>query len=121
MVRAWGAAAFPGGETVALDGGDAQLDRFFDALLGALPPTQAKLMKLLLHALDAAALPLAGGAFTRLAPAEARSVFHALIDSDIAEVRGAVLGLTTLLGAGFTTHPEVAPGLARLHRCGYFA
>lgn len=57
MVRAWSAAAFPAGPTAALDGGDAALDRFFDALLGALPATQRKLMKLLLHALDSAALP----------------------------------------------------------------
>ena len=121
MVRAWSAAAFPAGPAAALDGGDAALDRFFDALLGALPATQRKLMKLLLHALDSAALPLAGGFFCGLGPTDARAVFHQLIEADLAEVRGATQGLTTLLGAGYTTHPTIAPQLAVLHRCGYMA
>lgn len=121
VVRAWAQAAFPGGESAALEGGEAALDRYFDALLGALPETQAKLMKVLLHAIEAGSLLLGGGRFTRLEEREARAVFHALVDHDVAEVRGAVLGLTTLLGAGYTTHPAVAPQLARLHRCGYSA
>lgn len=121
VVRAWAQAAFPGGESASLEGGDARLDRYFDALLGALPPTQAKLMKVLLHAIEAGSLLLGGGRFTRLEEPEARAVFHSLVGHELAEVRGAVLGLTTLLGAGYTTHPDVAPQLARLHRCGYSA
>ena len=46
VVRAVGAAAFPGGASIALHGRDADLDRFFDVLLLALPATQRKLLKL---------------------------------------------------------------------------
>jgi len=119
FVRAWAGAAFPGGDVLALDGADAGLDRFFDGVLAHMPDTQRKLLKLLLHALDTGSLALAGARFTRLDPQQARRVFHRLSAHDIAEVRGAVSGLTVLLGMGYTTHPEVSPVMARWHRCGY--
>ena len=119
FVRAWAGAAFPSGDTLAIDGGTAGLDHFFDTTLTHLPATQRKLIKLLLHALDTGSIAFAGHSFSQLSPAQARTVFHQLSDHDIAEVRGAASSLTVLLGMGYSTHPEVAPVMARWHRCGY--
>lgn len=119
FVRAWSAAAFPGGATLALDGGDASLDRFFDEVLTHLPGIQMSLLKLLMHALDSGSIAFAGQRFTQLPPQRAREVFHQVFAHDVAEVRGAAQSLTVLLGMGYSTHPEVAPTMARWHRCGY--
>ena len=119
FVRAWASAAFPPGETLSLDAGRAGLDHFFDATLTHLPETQRKLIKLLLHALNTGTVALRGSRFVSLSPVEARSVFHALSAHDLAELRGAASSLTVFLGMGYTTHPDVAPIMARWHRCGY--
>ncbi len=119
VVRAWAAAAFPGGEAVALDGGQAGLDHFFDGVLSHTPATQRKLLKVLLHAVNTGAVALCGARLTSLSGPDARTVFHRLSAHDVAEVRGAMSSLTVLLGMGYSTHPEVAPIMARWHRCGY--
>lgn len=119
VVRAVAGAAFPGGATIALHGKDADLDRFFDSLLLALPEMQRTLLKLLLHALEAGALASAGGRLTGLPEAEQRAFVMGLLQHPLAEVRGAVQGLVVLLGMGYTTHPTVAPVMSAWHRCGY--
>ena len=119
FVRAWASAAFPSGEVIALHGADAGLDRFFDGMLSSLPDTQRKLLKLLLNALDTSSIAIAGARFHQLSETDARQVFHRLNEHELAEVRGAVTGLTVLLGMGYSTHPQVAPVMARWHRCGY--
>lgn len=119
FVRAWAGAAFPPGPTLATDGATAGLDHFFDTTLTHLPDTQRKLLKLLLNALDTGVIALAGSRFTHLEPAAARRAYHHLFDHDLAELRGAAQSLTVLLGMGYTTHPDVAPAMARWHRCGY--
>ena len=119
FVRAWAGAAFPPGDTLAIDGGTAGLDHFFDATLLHLPAMQRKLIKLLLHALDTGSIAFAGRTFSQLPAVRARAVFHQLSAHDLAEVRGAASSLTVLLGMGYSTHPEVAPVMARWHRCGY--
>ncbi len=119
FVRAWAGAAFPSGDTLAIDGATAGLDHFFDTTLTHLPAMQRKLIKLLLHALDTGTIALAGRPFSQLPPARARAVFHELSAHDVAELRGAASSLTVLLGMGYSTHPEVAPVMARWHRCGY--
>jgi hypothetical protein len=119
IVRAWAAAAFPGGEAVALDGGQAGLDHFFDGVLTHTPAIQRKLLKVLLHAVNNGTLAMCGARLTTLPGPDARAVFHQLSAHEVAEVRGAMSGLTVLLGMGYSTHPEVAPIMARWHRCGY--
>lgn len=119
VVRAVGAAAFPGGPSIALHGRDADLDRFFDVLLLALPATQRKLLKLLLHALEYGAVLDQGGRLSALPEQQQRAFVMGLLGHPIAEVRGAMQGLVVLLGMGYTTHPEVAPIMATWHRCGY--
>ena len=119
FVRAWAGAAFPPGSTLDVDGATAGLDRFFDATLTVLPDTQRKLIKLLLHALDTGCIAFAGRRFTALPVDHARRVFHQLSEHDLAELRGAASTLTVLLGMGYSTHPDVAPVMARWHRCGY--
>jgi hypothetical protein len=119
VLRIIAGAAFPGGATVALDGAEAGLDRFFDELLGGLPEIQGQLLRLLLHALDSAAIADAGARLRDLEPAQARTFVTSLLSSDIAELRGAVTGLVILLGMGYTVHPQVSPYLSQFHRCGY--
>lgn len=119
VVRAVAAAAFPGGATIALGGGEADLDRFFDGLLLALPETQRNLLKLLLHALEHGAIVGAGGRLTHLPEVEQRAFVMGLINHELAEVRGAAMSLVVLLGMGYTTHPSVAPMISAWHRCGY--
>jgi len=119
VVRAVGAAAFPGGASIALHGRDADLDRFFDVLLLALPAMQRKLLKLLLHALEYGAVLDQGGRLSALPEERQRAFVMGLLAHPVAEVRGAVQGLVVLLGMGYTTHPEVAPIMSAWHRCGY--
>ena len=118
VVRAWAGAAFPPGAACPVDGATAGLDRFFDGVLAGLPPLQRDLLKLLLHAIDTGAIALEGARFTALPPAAARRAFHALVEAELAEVRGAALSLTVLLGTGYTVHPGTVATLSRLHLCG---
>lgn len=119
FVRAWAGAAFPPGDVLSTDGAEAGLDRFFDLTLTHLPDIQRSLLKLLIHALDTGSIAMAGASFTALSPTDARQAFHRFHAHDLAEVRGAAQSLTVLLGMGYTTHPDVAPTMARWHRCGY--
>ena len=121
FVRAFGGAAFPGGATVALDGSDAGLDHFYDALLDGMPEVTASLLRLLTHALDGAARLGGGGGFTALSRQAQQAHLEAWLQSDIAEVRGAISSLVVLLGMGYTIHPDVAPLMSQWHRCGYGA
>lgn len=119
FVRSFGAAAFPGGDFIALDGGSADMDRFFDALLDGMEPLTADLLKLLLQALQRATLPTHGASFTALSVSAQQDALMSWFKSDIADVRAAVTSFIVLLGMGYTTHPDVSPIMSQWHRCGY--
>jgi hypothetical protein len=119
VVRAVAAAAFPGGATIALGGGEAELDRFFDGLLLSLPEMQRSLLKLLLHALEHGAILAEGDRLSALPEGAQRAFVMGLLQHELAEVRGAAMSLVVLLGMGYTTHPTVAPMISAWHRCGY--
>lgn len=119
FVRAFSAAAFPGGAFISLDGGEADMDRFFDALLDGMEPLTADLLKLLAQALQRATLLTHGGVFTGLTVDERQEALMGWYHSDVADVRSAVTSFIVLLGMGYTTHPEVSPLMSQWHRCGY--
>lgn len=119
FVRGFAGAAFPAGPYIALSGADAGIDDFFDAVLDGMPDITADLLRLLMHALEHAPLPIHGGRFTMLPLDKQQHVLQGWLHHDIAEFRGAVSSLLVLLGMGYTTHPDVAPIMGAWHRCGY--
>lgn len=119
FLRAFSGAAFPGGDVIALSGADADIDRFFDAVLGGMPSLTADLLRLLMQALERAPLLEHGRPFTGLPQPTQQSVLRRWFTSDVAEIRGATSSLVVLLGMGYTTHPAVSPIMSAWHRCGY--
>jgi len=119
FIRVWSGVAFPPTRNITISGSDADLDRFFDELVGSMPETPAKLLRLLLHALDHASMPTHGSRFTDLAANQRSEVFESWTKADLAELRSATLSLALLLGMGWSIHPDVAPHMQRLHSCGY--
>lgn len=112
-------AAFPAGEHHHIDGQQASLDRFFDQFLGHLQPQNRSLLKLLLQATDRISLPFYGQYFSNLSSDEQQSCLEGLLNHQQHLVRSAYQSLIAILGMGYSTHPEMAEKLSRLHRCGY--
>ena len=119
FIRAWSGVAYPSTITVPIDGASANLDRFFDQLLGVTPSDTKALLKFLLHGLDALSVPTHGATFRTLERDSQRELFDTWIHSDSSMLRSAVQSLTILIGMGWSTHPEVAPTIQKLHKCGY--
>ena len=119
FLRAWSGVAFPATPTLPLAGEDAGLDRFFAAMLRHTPADAARLLRLLVNALDGATVISHGSSFTSLEPAEQATVFEDWTHSGVAHFRSATQSLVLLLGMGWSTHPEIAPHMRLLHSCGY--
>lgn len=119
FIRMWSNAAFPATETIPLSGATANLDRFFDETMAFMPDTPAKLLRLLLNAMDHASIPTHGTRFTDLDDDQRSALFESWTTADLAELRSATLSLTLLLGMGWSIHPEVVPHMKLLHNCGY--
>ena len=119
VVEAWADCLFPPGGVPPLAGADAGLSGYFDAMLGGLPPPKATQLKLLLHALDSLALAETGTALTALPRAERWRLARGWLTSSIAELRGATVAFSTLLGCGYTTHPDAAEVFGTWYGCGY--
>ena len=119
FVRAWSGAAFPATQTIPLAGSNAGLDRFFDQMLQSVPSEMENLLKLLLNGLDALPSPSHSASFRELTQSDQRDLFDSWSKSDVGAFRSAVQSLTLLLGMGWSTHPDVAPFMQKLHSCGY--
>ena len=119
FVRALSGAAFPAGDVITLSGADADLDRFFDAMLSGMPALTGDLLKLLIQALENLSVLLAGGRFTTLSMNTQQALVEGWLTNDQTELRSAVQSLVVLLSMGYTTHPEIAPLMSSWHRCGY--
>lgn len=119
FVEALADALFPPGGQPALAGADASLSYFFDDVLSTIPPGKAREFKLLLHALDALAAIEGGGTFQELDRETRWAIARSWITSPVPELRGATLGLSSLLGGGYTTHPSAAAFFSAWHGCGY--
>jgi Gluconate 2-dehydrogenase subunit 3 len=112
-------AAFPSGGDPALGGGEAGVSSYVDGILVAMEPTQSKLLRLSLHALDASTLPTHGSRFRKLPPEEAHAVFLGWISSDIVELRSAVTSVYLFVGMAYTSHPLISERLQGMFRCGF--
>ena len=121
VVRSVAGAAFPSGDTIGLDGGDANMDRFFDTLLSAMTSENRVLLKLLLEAVDRATVPTHASHFINLSIVERQRCVEGWLLHDNALFRGAIQSLIVLLGMGYTAHPTASTHLRRYFRCGFGA
>lgn len=112
-------AAFPAGGDPPLGGGEAGVSWFVDGILTAMEPTQAKLLRLSLHALDVSTIPTHGSYFQKLPATEAREVFSGWMRSDLVELRSTVTSIYLFVGMAYTSHPLISERLQGLFRCGY--
>jgi hypothetical protein len=119
IVEAFADALFPPGGEPSLAGADANLARWFDAVLEGMPSAKARELKLLLHALNNLARASGGSAFVDLDRADRAALNHRWLTSSTPEIRLAMLGLSTLIGCGYTTHPETAPYFTKWFGCRY--
>ena len=119
FIRAWGRCAFPPTPTIPLSAEEARLDRFFDSFSTVMPTDAARLIRLLLHALNAATLPTHGDHFIDLDVQSQEEIFETWTHTDMSEFRSATQSLTLLLGMGWSIHPSVAPMMQKMHSCGY--
>ena len=119
FVQALSEAWMPPGGTPALSGADANLGQWFDELLTHMAPNQQTLLKLLLQVLDDTPLLTDAGRYTTLDLPRRIELLVGWMQSSNALFRAAIAGVIVLIGMGWTTHPEVAPGLAPMFRCGW--
>lgn len=115
------AAVFPGGSALALDGGAAQLDHFFDSLLQNLPEENSSLLKLLLHAIENGTLLTDATFFSNLPLERRQDLIDQWLHNDNHVLRSAIQSLVVLLGIGYTSHPEASKVLTQYFRCGFGA
>ncbi len=119
LLRAIAGVVWPATSRCPLSGADAELDHFFDAILGTWPAATRDLIRVLINALDDLCT-LEHGAGLRALDEQARSAaFMAWVDSDLLELRSAVQSLVVLLGQGWSTHPDVGGIVPSLYKCGY--
>jgi hypothetical protein len=119
FVRAWSGVAFPATALTPIAGSTANLDHFFDEMLHVMPGDTAKLLRVLLHGLDALPLATEGDHFTQLDSTSQNRLFEEWTHTDVSLLRSATQSLVLLLGMGWSTHPQVAPTMQKLHSCGY--
>lgn len=116
IAEAW----LPPGGTPALSGADANLGAYLDEVLSRMEPTNGKLLKLLLQALDDRPMVPHGRSFHRLDLATRQAVLQGWINGNALLANG-IAGLLVLLGMGWTVHPDVAALLRPSFGCGYGA
>ena len=98
---------------------ETKLDRFFDQLLVSMTEQNRDLLKVLLHALDAAPFIKKGCHFTDLDAESSETQLQLWMHSNNHLLRGAVTSLVTLLGMGYCSHPTSSNTLSKLHKCGF--
>ena len=108
----------PGGEP-ALSGSEAELGHFLDGILAGMPMPQANELKLLLQALDDLPYLTQGAPFRSLDLATRITVLDGWLHSDQWLLRNAIIGLLSLIGTGYTTHPDVLPYVRPHFKCAY--
>ena len=113
-------AMFPAGDQISLDGGDLQIDRFFDQLLFSLGETEQKLIKFFLQTIDKVSyLSENRSRFLDLNTSQKQKFLEDWLQSSNYLLRNALLSVVTLLGMGYTSHPQISPYIAVYHRCGF--
>ncbi len=119
LVQALAEAWMPAGGEPALSGADANVGAFFDEVVSQMAPLQGKLLKTLLHALDARTLPTHGAFYTGLDLPTRTAVLGGWLDAETYLARQAIGAVMALISFGWTLHPEVTAVFAPSFRCGY--
>lgn len=112
-------AIFPAGGDPPLGGRDANVARYVDDVVAGLAPTQAKLLRLAVHAFDNLPRASAGARFSVLPVGEAQAVMRGWIDSPVFEIRGIFQSFYIFTAMAYLAHPKVAPTLAPMFTCGF--
>lgn len=112
-------AIHPEGGDPAIGGRRARCGRACDTVMQGLVPTQAKLLKVAIHALDALPVVTHGARLRHLPTPTATDIVRGWLRSDLAELRGVVQSLAIFVGTAWTLHPDVQPHIAAMTRCGY--
>ena len=84
-----------------------------------MPETQAKLLKLLINALNTAPYLNLNSAFLKQSAEQQSQQLQTWLNHSNHLIRNAVTSLTILIGMGYTSHPRVSSFFARYHQCGY--
>lgn len=115
VAEAW----MPPGGVPAISGAEAKLGDYMDAVVASMAAEQGRLFRLLFHALDEETILSHGARFHRLDLEERTRVLAAWTSSPWFLQRQAIGALMALLSFGYTEHPEVAPMLRPMFRCGF--
>jgi hypothetical protein len=119
ILDAYAEACFPAGGDPALGGAAAGVGRYFDGVVEGLVPTQQKLLRLALHAIDALPLPSHGALLTDLSVPAASDAVASWLRSARPEIRGLAQSFTIFVTMAWMAHPAVRPRLAPHFGCGY--
>ncbi|MBM74377.1 MAG: hypothetical protein CMK59_03155 [Proteobacteria bacterium] len=119
QVRRIAESVFPSGETIALDGGSAKLDRFLDELIDQFGSQEVSLIKFMLHGIEPMPFPIYGTTFSSLSSTNRLLFLQSWLHHDNHLVRNAMMSIVTLLGMGYTCHPDVSPLISTHHKCGF--
>ena len=119
FIRAFSGATWPATHAVPQDGGELQLDHFFDESLRHLDDQPRTLIRLLLHAMESSTLPTHLAFFSSLSTQERQAVVQGWLVHLLPEIRQAAQTLCILTGSGYSTHPSVSPFFEAMHGCVY--
>jgi hypothetical protein len=114
-------AMFPPNSGLPKRGREARVAQYVDLVLGAMEPSQSKLVRLSLHALDEYPRISTGSAFRDLEPEAGVEVLQGWVRHPLAEVRGLIASLYIFVAMAWSLHPEVSPTFAAQFKCGYGA
>ena len=110
---------FPAGEAINISGGLAQIDRFLDQLIDQFGELEITLIKFLLNGLERLPFAMYGFTFSELQPKQRLEFLNSWLYHDNHLIRNAMMSVITLMGMGYTSHPDVSPFISRYHKCGF--
>ncbi len=119
QVRRIAESFFPSGQVTTIDGGSAKLDRFLDALIAQFGTQEISLIKFMLNGIEPLSVPAYGVTFSSLSSNNRLLFLKSWLHHDNHLVRNALMSIVTLLGMGYTSHPDIAPLISTHHKCGF--
>lgn len=112
-------AMFPAGGTPPLGGREAGVARYVDLVIGGMHPTQGKLVRLSLHALDALPVASHGARFSTLALADAQAQVAEWTAHPVFEIRALFQSFYIFVAMAYLAHPKVSPLISPSFNCGF--
>ena len=121
FITAFAGAAYPAGDACSLDGSAAGLDRFFDQMLTNMEGSNRNQVKVLVNLVDVLPMTNHFCRFSALKRTTQTEILHQWLAAEQHLIRNAVLSLVTILGMGYTAHPEASKIIEQYHNCGFGA